>query len=244
MFNIPEQPTETHGINILCARSHKPGRVIHSSTGGEVLAIKLGAVESKHLADILSVFNFGMNLNIYSVSDSRNVVVNAKSLGNLEKNIRADYFLVRSLMETEKLTIQHVRGWGNPSDILTKPMGECKISIYFSFVAGILFFAPFRQQYSEEPIDEIRKIKPKVWVRKDLGVKNFQLTKRGAPDWGLIYRRLTYNLDSNELIDVVFVKEATRQELERPLPEGISNIKSVFEFAPVNLNRSEHPNQD
>eukprot|EP00971_Amphidinium_carterae_P295350 5865612-Amphidinium_carterae.1 len=63
-----------------------------------------------------------------------------------------------------------------------------------------------------------------------MGVKRFVASKDGGPRWEKVWKRDTYNLADDKLIAEELVSNMTRKDLNRPLPEGVKNIRTVLHY--------------
>eukprot|EP00971_Amphidinium_carterae_P301326 5986619-Amphidinium_carterae.1 len=63
-----------------------------------------------------------------------------------------------------------------------------------------------------------------------MGVKRFVASKDGGPKWKKVWKRDAYNLEDGKLIAEKLVSNMTRKDLNRPLPEGVKNIKTVLHY--------------
>eukprot|EP00971_Amphidinium_carterae_P019724 388709-Amphidinium_carterae.1 len=86
----------------------------------------------------------------------------------------------------------------------------------------------FKQSGLEMPMQP--SLVEKTWTRTDHGVKRFVASKDGGPRWEKVWKRVTYNLDSGDLIAEELVSDMTKKDLNRPLPEKVKNIRTVLYY--------------
>ncbi|CAK8994914.1 GRF-type domain-containing protein, partial [Durusdinium trenchii] len=68
----------------------------------------------------------------------------------------------------------------------------------------------------------------KFWTRTDLQVDKYQTTKGDGPHFNLVDYRLTFNLETKELIKLESVSDLNSDELEKALESENQNIVTVF----------------
>ena len=49
----------------------------------------------------------------------------------------------------------------------------------------------------------------KIWERIDKKAKTFRTTKKGGPAWSTVFRRITIDTDTNEIIETLNVDQNT-----------------------------------
>ena len=71
----------------------------------------------------------------------------------------------------------------------------------------------------------------KTWERVCYGAKCFRTTSGSGPAWDCVFRRVTIDLDKDEVIKDLAVDNHTSEcPLHRMLPPGVSNIKTVLNY--------------
>ena len=79
----------------------------------------------------------------------------------------------------------------------------------------------------EAEIDIDPEGKYECWERTDNNVSTYQGTGPDGPDWLKVWRRLTWDVDANELIgDELGETILTDAEIYAPLPEGVRNVRT------------------
>ena len=69
----------------------------------------------------------------------------------------------------------------------------------------------------------------KAWSRYDLNAKRYRGSNSKGPLWGDVSRRVTVDLDSNEVIqDIPITEELSLHKIHEKLPEGSENIETIL----------------
>ena len=64
-----------------------------------------------------------------------------------------------------------------------------------------------------------------TYTRTDKNIRNFVTTKPDGPKWSQVIRRITYDLDSQTIIqDITVAEQPTGYDWHAPLPDGVTNI--------------------
>ncbi len=69
-----------------------------------------------------------------------------------------------------------------------------------------------------------------VWIRTDRGAKTFRTTKKGGPQWSSVYRRVTKNAETGEVVADELVRNLTEKQLHRMLAHP-TNLLTELHYA-------------
>ena len=71
----------------------------------------------------------------------------------------------------------------------------------------------------------------KVWKRFDFNATELQLLKKGGPAWKQVVRRVTMDINTNEVLqDLQGFQQATRSQLHQKLPGQPRDIATIFYY--------------
>ena len=74
----------------------------------------------------------------------------------------------------------------------------------------------------------------RTFIRDDYGMRCFLTTKLGGPKWSDVVSRTTFNIDDGRMIEHLQVEKGVNAAvLHRPLPNGVSNIRTVLQYIPM-----------
>eukprot|EP00971_Amphidinium_carterae_P247012 4905493-Amphidinium_carterae.1 len=70
-----------------------------------------------------------------------------------------------------------------------------------------------------------------TWERVDEAAKCYLCTRAPGPPWDLVYRRVTYDLQTKEIIQDVLIDEITKKQRQGPLPaEHLKGTRTLFYY--------------
>ena len=73
-----------------------------------------------------------------------------------------------------------------------------------------------------------------VYTRSDKGKTVYFTTKDGGPKWQEVVRRVTYDLDKEEIIEDVSVEDQDpNYDWRAPLPPGVRNIRTQLYYKKI-----------
>ena len=94
---------------------------------------------------------------------------------------------------------------------------------------------------TEAEIDVDPEGKYECWERMDYNVSTYQGTGPDGPDWLKVWRRLTWDIDANQLIgDELGEAILTDAEIYAPLPEGVKNVRTRLYYERDDGQHEEH----
>eukprot|EP00971_Amphidinium_carterae_P084611 1674740-Amphidinium_carterae.1 len=77
----------------------------------------------------------------------------------------------------------------------------------------------------------VQELEEATWERVDEAAKCYLCTRAPGPPWNLVYRRVTYDLKTKEVIQDVLIEGITNKQRQGPLPEGHKDgTRTVFYY--------------
>jgi hypothetical protein len=123
-------------MNILGWVSNKPNRRFSSTTGAELIALRISVaygMDVRNTLRFLGVLKEHQKLHL--VTDARNVLENIKSLRKpQEANLRLDYNILKELIDRDLIEVRHIHGYANLADILTKNIEKSTLEYWEKFL--------------------------------------------------------------------------------------------------------------